>query len=102
MASFFWKPEAFDQTVLPDRSVLIGQKLVKMPKLKNSNATFWVFFKESSLSSSTVPWSNKGFANSPLQMHIQMIHGLYCIAAAVRGCTTDCFDTSLQWWTSLN
>ena len=33
----FWKPEACGQTVLPDRSVLIGQKLVenaKMPKIK--------------------------------------------------------------------
>ena len=25
----FWKPEACGQTVLPDRSVLIGQKLVE-------------------------------------------------------------------------
>ena len=41
----FWKPEAFGQTVLPDRPVLIWQKLVKMPKFKNSNATFWVLFK---------------------------------------------------------
>ena len=33
----FWKPEACGQTVLPDRSVLIGQKLVekaKIPKFK--------------------------------------------------------------------
>ena len=36
----FWKPEVCGQTVLPDRSVLIGQKLVEMPKFKNSNATF--------------------------------------------------------------
>ena len=28
----FWKPEACGQTVLPDRSVLIGQKLVKNDK----------------------------------------------------------------------
>ena len=25
----FWKPEAYGQTVLPDRSILIGQKLVE-------------------------------------------------------------------------
>ena len=25
----FWKPESFVQTVLPDRSVLEGQKLIK-------------------------------------------------------------------------
>ena len=37
-----WKPEACGQTVLPDRSVLIGQKLVENAKIKNSNATFWV------------------------------------------------------------
>ena len=36
----FGKPEACGQTVLPDKLVLIGQKLVEMPKLKNSNATF--------------------------------------------------------------
>ena len=28
------KPEACGQTMLPERSVLIGQKLVKMPKFK--------------------------------------------------------------------
>ena len=27
--SSFWKPEACGQTVLPDRQVLIGQKLVE-------------------------------------------------------------------------
>ena len=42
----FWKPEGCGQTVLPDRSVLIGQKLVENAKIeKNSNATFWVIFK---------------------------------------------------------
>ena len=35
----FEKAEAFGQTVLPDRSFLIGQKL---PQSKISNATFWV------------------------------------------------------------
>ena len=34
MASF-WKPEACGQTVLPDRSVLIGQKLVENAKIQN-------------------------------------------------------------------
>ena len=38
----FWKPEACGQTVLPDRSILIGQKLV----CQNSNATFWVIFQQ--------------------------------------------------------
>ena len=31
----FWKPEACGQTVLPDRSVLIGQKLVENAKIQN-------------------------------------------------------------------
>ena len=31
----FEKPEASGQTVLPDRSVFIGQKLVKNAKIKN-------------------------------------------------------------------
>ena len=34
----FLKPEACSQTELPDRSILVGQKLGKMPKFKNS---FW-------------------------------------------------------------
>ena len=42
----FWKPEACGQTVLPDRSVLIGQKLVENANIKKSNATFWVIFKQ--------------------------------------------------------
>ena len=42
---FFWKVEICCQTVLPDRSILIEQKLVKMPKHKNSNATFLAIFK---------------------------------------------------------
>ena len=33
MASF-WKPEACGQTVLPDKSVLIGQKLVENDKIQ--------------------------------------------------------------------
>ena len=37
----FRKPGACGQTVLPDRSVLIGQNLVENAKIKkNSNATF--------------------------------------------------------------
>ena len=39
------KPKTSGQTVLPDMSILIGQNWWKMPKLKNSNATFWVIFK---------------------------------------------------------
>ena len=43
----FWKTDACGQTVLPDRSILIGQKLVE--NAKNSNATFWVIFKQCDL-----------------------------------------------------
>ena len=39
---FWW---VFGQTVLSDRSSLVGQKLVENPKIKNSTATFWVIFK---------------------------------------------------------
>ena len=42
--SSFWKPETCGQTVLPDNSVLIGHKIGE--KFKNSNATFWVIFKQ--------------------------------------------------------
>ena len=60
----FWKPEACGQTVLPDRSVLIGQKLVENAKIKkincdilsnfqtmewNGNETFLMIFKHCDL-----------------------------------------------------
>ena len=37
--------KACAQTVLPDRSALIGQKLVENAKIENSNATYWMIFK---------------------------------------------------------
>ena len=40
----FWRvfetPEVYGQTVLPDRSLLIGQKLMRNAKIEKSNATF--------------------------------------------------------------
>ena len=43
----FWKPEACGQTVLPDRSVLNWTKIGgKCQNSKNSNATFFVIFKQ--------------------------------------------------------
>ena len=44
----FWNPKACGQTVLPDRSILIGQKMMEYAKIeKKSNATFWVILKHS-------------------------------------------------------
>ena len=40
----FWKPEVCGQTVLPDRSISKVEKIGG--KCKNSNATFWVIFKQ--------------------------------------------------------
>ena len=37
----FWNIEAFSQTVLPERTVLMRQKWWKMQRLKKSNATFF-------------------------------------------------------------
>ena len=37
----FWKPEAWGQTVLPDMSILIGQKLVENPNIENLHETFF-------------------------------------------------------------
>ena len=36
----FWKPEACGQTELPDRSILIGQKLVENAKIEKSKFNF--------------------------------------------------------------
>ena len=43
--AIFLKNKACGQTELPDRSVLIGQKLVENAKILNSNATVWLNFK---------------------------------------------------------
>ena len=40
----FWKPEDCGQTVLPDRSLFLGQKLLENAKIEK-NATFCVIFK---------------------------------------------------------
>ena len=40
----FWKPEVFGQTALPDRSILIGQKLVENAKIEKIKwDIFWWF-----------------------------------------------------------
>ena len=38
MAKTFWNPGLYGQTVLPDRSLLIGQKLVKNAKINYANS----------------------------------------------------------------
>ena len=40
--AIFWKPEFCSQTVLPDRSILSGQKLVKNDKIQKLKCAFWV------------------------------------------------------------
>ena len=44
MASF-WKPEACGQTVLPDRSVLMGHKLVENAKIPKFKCDIWSNFQ---------------------------------------------------------
>ena len=39
----FWKPKACGQSVLPDKSVLIGQKL--MENVKKANVDVWKIVK---------------------------------------------------------
>ena len=43
--AIFWKAEACGQTVLPDRSILIGQKLVENAKIENIFVDFSKFLK---------------------------------------------------------
>ena len=52
----FWKRDGCGQTVLPDMSILIGQKLVENAKIKISNETFWVIFKQFALGQRSVFW----------------------------------------------
>ena len=42
----FRKPEACGQTMIPDKSIQIVQKLLENAKIENSNETFWIIFKE--------------------------------------------------------
>ena len=51
---FLEKSEACGQTVLPDMSLLIGQKLKENAKIKNLNATLWVIFKQCSGEASSI------------------------------------------------
>ena len=46
-----WKPEACGQTVLPDRPVLIGQKLVETAKIQKFQKGHFGQFSWSKLSS---------------------------------------------------
>ena len=41
----FWKPEACGQTVLPDRSILIEQKLVENAKIQNFKCDIFSHFQ---------------------------------------------------------
>ena len=84
MASF-WKTEACSQTVLPDRSALKGQKLVKMTKCQNSNATFWVIFKQCE--------SPKGPSFFLLPSILQGFMSLWCgnlVGVAISSSTSFC------------
>ena len=36
------KPDAYGQTVLPDRSILIGQQSLENAKIQKSKCDFWV------------------------------------------------------------
>ena len=42
----FRKTEAFGQTVIPNCSILMGQKLVENAKIDNSNETFVAIFQQ--------------------------------------------------------
>ena len=54
---FFWKP--CGQTVLPDRSILIGQKLVKNAKMESFKCdVFWWFSNTVPESSNECPCKN--------------------------------------------
>ena len=56
----FWKPEACGQTVLPDRSVLIGQKLVENAKIQKFKCDILGDFQTLCLSScSSVKFETK-------------------------------------------
>ena len=60
----FWKYEACCQTVLSDRSILIGQKLVE--NAKNQNATFWVIFKQRVVVTLKNDWNSFDFLRSEM------------------------------------
>ena len=63
----FWKPEACGQTVLPDRSVLIGQKLVENAKIQNVKCDILSNFQTMWWTKNTVDY----LFNAPLQINAQ-------------------------------
>ena len=69
MASF-WKPEDFGQTVLPDMSLLIGQKIGgKCQHTKTWNATFLVIFKYCGVRKCVEPTKESAFATNRKFQH---------------------------------
>ena len=46
----FWKSEAYGQTVLPDKSLLIGHKLVESAEMENLSCDILVIFKHCAMS----------------------------------------------------
>ena len=54
----FWKYEACGQTLLPDRLVLLQQRLI-MPKLKTSNGNVWKSGKIRKKSEVKIKWVKK-------------------------------------------
>ena len=111
----FWKPEACGQTVLPERSVLIGNKLVETvenAKNKNSNATLWVIFKQcdltevhfflirdnrfprflSILTTSITKWLLYLYPPLPISMHWSLLEQVSCCLLEMSTPTSVC-----QW-----
>ena len=86
----FWKPEVCGQTVLPDRSVLIGKNWRKMPKFKNSNATFWGIFNQCDLARDDRQVLILDFqgGSRPRRRCFENSCGSICLAAS----------TSKWWW----
>ena len=70
MASF-WKPEACGQTVLPDSSVLKGQKLVENAKSQKCNCDFLSNFQTMwANSSGEDSWQNTIFTYSKYAFYL--------------------------------
>ena len=70
----FWKPKACCQTVLPDRSIFIGQKLAKNPKIEKFNCEILGNFQTLWMGSNFVHEFDIGQSSSSRQILSTNVH----------------------------
>ena len=81
--NLYWISEACGQTVLPDWSISIRQKMVENAKIKNWNATFCVIFNRSVEALTS-------FSFAPLEYTPIQFLALFRLSVSIKKCSNFC------------